>query len=40
MRHDVLDSGGIAPRVLNLGSRWRCQFHAQAVLLPWKERPY
>jgi hypothetical protein len=34
---DVWRSGNIAPRILNLGTRWKCQLHAPAVLPPgWK----
>jgi len=27
-------SGGIAPRIFYLRTRWRCQLHAPAALLP------
>jgi hypothetical protein len=33
-------SGGIVPRILNLGTRWRCQFHSLAALPPGKEARY
>jgi hypothetical protein len=35
-----LGSGGIAPRILNLGAIWRCvQLHVPAALPSGKETP-
>jgi hypothetical protein len=40
VKHKVfLGSGGIAPRILNFCTRWRCQLHAPVALSPRKEPP-
>jgi len=41
LREDELRNGGVAPSILNIGTRWTWsgQPHDPAALIPWEQSP-